>query len=240
LLVGVVWSRLDGGNDHDNDNDNDNDHDNDHDVAAPRPPGCRIPMSGQGLACLVDLLRHGEAAGGPCFRGSRDDPLTERGWSELRAATADDGPGWDAVLCSPARRCADFARALGARLDLPVTTLPKLRERHFGSWEGRTAAELPEADLAAFWSDPVGFTPPGAEPFGAFRARVLAAWQEIQGGAGEHRLILTHGGVVRVIVGEVLRMPPAALLLLEVPHACRTRIRLPGGPGLPSLVAHGG
>jgi alpha-ribazole phosphatase len=52
-------------------------------------------------------------------------------------------------------------------------------------------------------------------------------------------LVVTHGGVIRVIVGEVLQMPPPALLLLEVPHACRTRIRLPVGDGLPSLVLDG-
>jgi alpha-ribazole phosphatase len=200
-------------------------------------------MSGDGLPeRCVDLLRHGEVVGGPCFRGSRDDPLTERGWAELLGATQSiaDGPGWDALLCSPMRRCAEFAHALGAKQGLPVTTLPGLGERHFGDWEGLPAAALPAADLAAFWQDPIGFTPPGAEPFADFRARVLAAWGQVQAGAGERTLVVTHGGVVRVIVGDVLSLPATSLLLLEVPHACRTRIRLPRGAGLPSLVSHGG
>lgn len=192
-------------------------------------------------AGFADLLRHGEAAGGSCFRGSRDDPLTALGWAQLEAATATDAAAghWDAVLCSPARRCAAFAEALAGRLDLPVTMLPALRERDFGAWEGKRAAELPEADLAAFWTDPAGFTPPGAEPLAAFRGRVAAGWRQVLGAPARRPLVVTHGGVVRAILGEVLGLADTALLLLEVPHACRSRIRLPVAGGLPSLVAHG-
>lgn len=194
-------------------------------------------------ARLVDLLRHGEAAGGACFRGSRDDPLTERGWAQLRVATAAEVESgrapWDAVVCSPALRCAAFATELAARLGLPLTQVADLRERHFGDWEGRGAAELPEAELAAFWADPIGFSPPGAEDFRVFQRRVCAAWEGILSAPAAHPLVVAHGGVVRVIVGEVLRMPAEALLLLEVPHACRSRIRLPVVAGFPSLVQHG-
>lgn len=197
---------------------------------------------GGAIRC-VDLLRHGEAAGGACFRGSRDDPLTAAGWAQLEAATAADAAAgaWDLVLCSPAQRCAAFAVALGARLAVPVTELPGLRERDFGSWEGKAADTLPPADLAAFWTDPAGFTPPGAEPLTDFRARVAAAWQEMMRLSHRHPLVVTHGGVVRAILGEVLGLADASLLLMEVPHACRTRIRLPEprAGGLPSLVAHG-
>jgi broad specificity phosphatase PhoE len=192
---------------------------------------------------MVELLRHGDAEGGACFRGSQDDPLTEHGWAALRAAMAPElcraAPAWDQVLTSPARRCAEFALELGNRLDVPVTPLAVLRERHFGAWEGRTAAQIPAAELNAFWADPGGYTPPDAEPFADFRRRVATAWRDIQEAAARRQLVVTHGGVLRVIVGEVLGLADASLLLLEVPHACRTRIRLPDGAGLPSLVAHG-
>ncbi|MCG6940367.1 MAG: histidine phosphatase family protein [Thiohalocapsa sp.] len=192
---------------------------------------------------LADLLRHGQTEGGACFRGSRDDPLTAQGWAELRAATAPElsgaAPAWDLVITSPARRCAEFARELGQRLERPVRELPGLRERHFGTWEGCTAAAIPAPELDAFWRDPGGYTPPGAEPFAAFRQRVATAWRGILAAPAQRQLVLTHGGVLRVILGEVLGMADASLLLLEVPHACRSRVRLPDGAGLPSLVAHG-
>jgi broad specificity phosphatase PhoE len=143
------------------------------------------------------------------------------------------------VLTSPARRCAEFAREIGGRLGAPVTEVPALRERHFGDWEGQLAAALPLPDLKAFWRDPGGFTPPGAEPFDAFRARVIDAWRQVEVGPAARVLLVTHGGVVRVIVGSLLGMPADALLLLEVPNACRTRLRLPQGGGSASLISHG-
>ncbi len=192
---------------------------------------------------LADLMRHGHAEGGSCFRGSRDDALTAQGWAALRAAAAPEleglVPAWELVLTSPARRCADFARELGLRLTIPVVTVPALRERHFGTWEGRRAAEIPARELDAFWTDPGGFTPPGAEPFAAFRGRVATAWQGVLAAQARRQVVVTHGGVLRVILGEVLGLTDASLLLLEVPYACRTRIRLPDGAGLPSLVGHG-
>lgn len=192
---------------------------------------------------LADLLRHGEAVGGPCFRGERDDPLSAQGWAQLEAATGPErtraAPVWRRILCSPAVRCAAFATDLGGRLELPVTPLPAFRERGFGAWEGLRAEQIPAADLARFWSDPLGYDPPEAEPFAAFRARVARGWTALTAGEDPHLLLIAHGGVIRVILGEVLGLAAERLILLEVPPACRSRLRLPLGGGLPSLVAHG-
>ncbi|MFE8034993.1 histidine phosphatase family protein [Thiohalocapsa marina] len=202
---------------------------------------------------FIDLLRHGEVQGGACFRGDRDDPLTPAGWGQMRQATATDGSAWGRVISSPARRCSDFARHLADTAGLPFETRTAFRERGFGDWEGLTAAQIPAEALDAFWSDPVGYTPPGAEPFDAFRTRVLDGWRDLQQPqpsnwapgrpyssppSPPHSLLVTHGGVIRMLVAEVLRMPPDAVLLLEVPHACLTRIRVPARPWRPSLVFH--
>jgi len=192
---------------------------------------------------FCDLLRHGEVEGGGRFRGSHDDPLTAVGWAQMQAlidAEAAAGrAGWERVLCSPARRCAEFAQRLGARRGLPVETLPAFRERGFGAWENRRADEIPIEELSRFWADPVGYDPPQAEPFSAFRDRVLQGWQQVLAGDARHPLIITHGGVIRVILGDILGLAAETLLLLEVPPACRTRLRLPAGDWRPSLMRHG-
>jgi len=189
---------------------------------------------------FVDLLRHGDVEGGACFRGERDDPLSPLGWEQMRHATAGIGsPGWTRIIASPARRCADFARELSAARGLPLTLADDWRERAFGDWEGVPLDAIPSDQLQRFWDDPAGYTPPRAEPFADFRARVLAIWQTLLGQRDAHTLLITHGGVIRVLVAEVLCMADAGLLLLEVPHACLTRLRIYPPPGRPSLIAHG-
>ena len=48
----------------------------------------------------LDLLRHGETELGGGLRGSLDDALTDKGWAQMRAAVAEQGP-WDRLVSSP-------------------------------------------------------------------------------------------------------------------------------------------
>lgn len=188
---------------------------------------------------FVELLRHGEVIGGGRFRGESDDLLSGAGRSQMRAV-AGGLKGLDALYSSPALRCTEIAREVASHRGLPLTLMPELGERGFGAWENRLAAEIPLSELNRFWSDPVGFTPPGAEPFQALRERVLRGWDLILSRGTRFPLLITHGGVIRIILGEVLDIPSEALLRIEVPHACRSRLRVPAGEGRPSLMFHGG
>lgn len=185
----------------------------------------------------VDLVRHGEVAGGVCFRGCSDDPLSDLGWAQMSQAVA-DAPTWTSIISSPLKRCADFAARFAETHALPLERMDALRERDFGAWERLPAHEIATEDLTRFWDDPAGFTPPDAEPFDAFRTRVLEGWEQLLRRPDPHSLVITHGGVIRLILAELLQMPTSSLLLIEVPHACRTRIRIPEPPGRASLVFH--
>lgn len=176
----------------------------------------------------IDLLRHGETAGGARFRGSTEDLLTGFGWTQMWTAVEKHGPCWDRIISSPLMRCALFARALGDRLSIPLAFDERIREMHFGAWEGRRAAELMATDadaLARFWKDPAHHTPPEAEPLLSFKVRVLTAWDEIIGKPrGDKVLLITHGGVIRVILCHVLQQPVDRLLELEVGYATLQRV----------------
>jgi alpha-ribazole phosphatase len=169
----------------------------------------------------VGLLRHGEVKGGSRFRGSTDDPLTRAGFAQMQTATHHDAH-WDRVISSPLARCAVFASAFARRQSLPCTLDPRLQEIHFGVWEGRAAAELMQTDAGAltrFWSDPLHNTPPDGEPLAHFQARVLDAWNDIvTAHAGQRILIVTHGGVIRVLICHVRQHPLAMLQTFEVKH----------------------
>ncbi len=178
----------------------------------------------------IDLLRHGEVAGGRRFRGSTDDPMTERGWVQMWAAVEKDGPHWDRIVASPLTRCAAFARAFGERFSIPHVLDTRFREMHFGAWEGCSAGELMVTDaqaLVRFWENPAKHTPPGAEPLSCFEARVLDAWRGVIAEyAGEMVLLITHGGVIRVILRHVLHYPIKRMLQFEVGYAAMQRVRV--------------
>lgn len=195
---------------------------------------------------LVDLLRHGEPDGGERLRGSCDDPLSSNGWAQMLRAVG-TSPPWERIVSSPLRRCSDFARELAVRYGLPLVFDDRLREMHFGDWEGRSTTELLRTEpdrVSRFWHDPAANPPPGAEPFITFRDRVLDAWASLSAqNAHSHHLVILHGGPIRTILGYVLELPPHALLRLEVPHAAITRIRLcadSAGQVATSLVFHAG
>lgn len=170
----------------------------------------------------LGLLRHGEVEGGPRFRGTLDDQLTPEGLAQMWSAL-DGSPGWDRVYTSPLARCASFADAFARRHNLPLEREKRLREIHFGEWEGRSAAEIHAGDpdrLGRFWHDPERHPPPGGETLAAFRARVLEAWFEIlQRHDGRRILIVSHGGVIRILLCHLLHRPAGDLLEIEVAYA---------------------
>ncbi len=179
----------------------------------------------------IGLLRHGEVAGGPRFRGHSDDPLTAAGWDQMWSALGGDDR-WERVISSPLARCAAFARAFARRHALPLAVDDRLMEMHFGQWEGRSAKELMAADpeaLERFWRDPETYPPPGGEALSRFRARVLDAWNDIvTTHAGRRVLVVTHGGVIRVLLGHLQGRPPGRLLEIEVGHGTLHRLSIPG------------
>ena len=173
------------------------------------------------MTLRLDLLRHGETELGGGLRGSLDDALTANGWQQMRDAVAGQGP-WDRLISSPLQRCALFAQELGTQLDLPVSLEPDLQELHFGAWEGQSAAALMDTDaegLGLFWANPYGFTPPEGEPVIQFSERVLGAVARLhQAYAGQRVLLISHGGVMRLLLAEARGLPREQLLNVEVGH----------------------
>ncbi len=189
----------------------------------------------------IDLIRHGEPEGGTRFRGWKNDPLSAKGWQQMRQATAGHTP-WDLIITSPLVRCSAFAEELSERTGIPVVKEDRLKEIGFGQWEGRTSDELyaesPEV-LNHFWRSPAENPPPGGEPMVLFQSRVESAWQDIQiHNEGRHILVVAHGGVNRFIIGKVLGIPIRNLFRMEYPFAGISRIRVE--EGYARLVFHCG
>jgi alpha-ribazole phosphatase len=197
------------------------------------------------VSTTIDLIRHGEPVGGRKYRGQIDDPLSEKGWAQMREAVADHNP-WDVIISSTLSRCIEFAHELGQRHAIEVKAEPRLMEIGFGKWEGRTVSELIQEDadqVYRFLTDPLNNTPPGAETLYEFEARIIGAWNDVlQQHAGQHVLLVGHAGMMRMIIRHVLDMPLERIFHIQVANAAITRIRVEGAGEkvFPRLLFHDG
>jgi len=186
------------------------------------------------MTTFIDLLRHGETENSQRYCGSTNHPLTPLGWAQMWNAADKQSPRWQQIITSPLDRCAHFAQALGLRHTIPVAQDERLQEIHFGEWENQSSADLMQIDadaLSRFWQNPVRFPPPDAEHLLDFEARVLSAWHDIIQQFNDRKILLiTHSGVMRIIICHIQQHPIERLLEFAIPHAGMKQIRIESAP----------
>ena len=177
----------------------------------------------------LDLLRHGEVAGGLCLGSNHDLPTSPTGLADMRG-WIEEADTWQGVISSPLVRCEQFANELCNQHDLPLLLDSDWRELGFGEWEGRSWQELYDEEgdrLIEFWRNPQQHPAPSGEDFTKFQRRIDAAWDRAQQrAAGQHWLIVTHAGPIRALLCHVLGIPNTRISQLEVPLAGLTRLEL--------------
>ncbi|EEP71223.1 phosphoglycerate mutase [Micromonospora sp. ATCC 39149] len=120
----------------------------------------------------------------------------------------------DAIVASDLRRAADTAAALAALTGLPVRADARLRERHFGRWQGLALTEVAQRypDEYARWR--AGDPDPGAEieSLDDLGKRVGTALQDAADAApGGTIVVATHGAGARQGCGYLLGWDHAVL-----------------------------
>lgn len=161
----------------------------------------------------IDLLRHGQSTLSHTLRGSTDDDLTELGWSQMQHsidqslhAQDNEAVPWDVIFSSPLKRCRLFADRIAQQIEKPVFYHANLQEMHFGDWEALSTQYIYENEpelLANFWQQPTLFSPPNAETMQNFHLRVIKVLtdiqQQMQANHWQHALLVTHGGVIKLL-----------------------------------------
>jgi probable phosphoglycerate mutase len=111
-----------------------------------------------------------------------------------------------------------------------VETAPGLVEIDFGEWTGKTIAELHQlADWKVFNSYRSGTRIPGGEIMAEVLSRALAELDRIsQAHPGKDSLValVSHGDVLRTLVGHFLGMPPDLFQRIEISPASVTVVAL--------------
>ena len=111
---------------------------------------------------------------------------------------------WNRLLASDTGRALATAEIIKAYLKIPLTADPRLREQDWGSWVGKTIAQLKAEQpmvlakqISAGWD----FRPPGGEDRKSVLARSQRALQEaFDRWPGENILVVTHEGVIKSLV----------------------------------------
>jgi probable phosphoglycerate mutase len=174
------------------------------------------------------FVRHGETDWNRAqrYQGQKDIPLNVLGHSQavgngrtLAGALGAEAAAIDYVS-SPLERARETMELMRAELGLPAQgyrTDDRLREIHYGYWEGELWTELPAKDpqgFAAREADRWGWRPTGGESYRELSERV-AQWL----GEVERDVVVTaHGGIMRVLRGLVLGLQSAEIFQLDVPQ----------------------
>jgi alpha-ribazole phosphatase len=141
---------------------------------------------------------------------------------------------FDAVYSSPLRRCHQLAEALCADASLAhfrenITLDERLKELHFGDWEMSPWDAIPRDIFDVWANDYANLAPPNGETFSQLHARAKGFVQDVSSHShGKNLLVVTHGGLIRALIAEVLHMPLKRLFRITIDHASLTQLEFKG------------
>ncbi|MDE0220541.1 MAG: histidine phosphatase family protein [Spirochaetaceae bacterium] len=166
------------------------------------------------------LVRHGETDWNVEGRaqGQLHVPLNDKGLAQAEAIAARLRPmPFTAVYASDLRRVTQTAEPIMRGRDVSLVTLPALRERGFGEWEGMIFTEMeardPERYATLFTGDDTAATP-GGESERQLYERVAAGVDgllERHGGDDGDLLVIAHGGSLSAAIVRLLGLPSGSM-----------------------------
>ncbi|NOU24453.1 MAG: alpha-ribazole phosphatase [Methylotenera sp.] len=141
---------------------------------------------------------------------------------------------FDAIYASPLKRCHQLAQALciDKTLGYPSENIKldeRLRELHFGDWEMHAWDAIPRDIFDVWANDYANLAPPNGETFSQLHARAKRFVEDVSSHYhGKSILVVTHGGLIRALVAEVLNMPLKRLFRINIDHASVTQLEFNG------------
>lgn len=148
---------------------------------------------------LIALIRHGITAWNEEGRiqGHRDIALSAEGRALLaRRRVPAPLAGWD-WAASPLRRCRETLEILHPG---PYAVEPRLKEMHWGEWEGCLLADLRRGGASrAREALGLDFRPPGGESPRLLQERLRPFLAEVAA-RGRPTVAVTHKGVIRAVL----------------------------------------
>ncbi len=182
--------------------------------------------------CNFYLLRHGKVEGDAALNGRTDRRVTAAVQQQISQALCKRNIAFEHIISSPLSRCADLAQLLKKQQPgIKLSIEEQFQEISFGTLDGQAFESIKDKWLLleAFWQDPAQNTLPEAESLSDFRQRILSTWSRIIEAEHNNTLIITHGGVIRMILADALQLDwrnPAWHSNLAIGNASLTHIQI--------------
>jgi alpha-ribazole phosphatase len=170
----------------------------------------------------LTLVRHGalETSLDGCYVGRLDVELGATGVRQAKQlANCLKNRGIDGLWCSPALRAVETSAPIAKQLKLTASNKNDLDEVDFGRWEGLTFEQISSTDphLVAKWSELAeDFCFPEGESHVEFQQRVARVVEDINSSELTSIALVTHGGVIRSLICQLLGYPYRDRLKFEI------------------------
>jgi alpha-ribazole phosphatase len=175
---------------------------------------------------LVYLVRHTppDIAANVCYGQSDIDvaanfseelALIKHKLAEIKSASC---------FTSPSVRCTKLANALNAGT---VTEDKRLMELDFGDWESCPWDTIPRDTFDHWAHDHVNQAPPNGETFKQLHQRAIEFLMQVNtNSAGAPIVVVTHGGVIRALLAEVLGLTLMNVFRIQIDYSSVTQLLL--------------
>jgi probable phosphoglycerate mutase len=181
------------------------------------------------------FVRHGETDWNRLqrYQGQTDIPLNDTGRDQARrngrmlAVHLGAAAGDLDYVASPLSRTTETMQIVRAELGLDPHAFrrdDRLKEQHFGHWEGQLWSELPSLDpvgFAARKADPWHWMPQGGENYDMVVARIVPWLATLR----RDTVVVSHGNISRTLRHLLLGHERSAAPKLEVPQDRVLRIK---------------
>lgn len=174
------------------------------------------------------LIRHGQINGYEKFPvyGHTDVDMTKTGNLQMeKMAERLSLTEIKAIYSSDLKRSNKGALQIARYHDVPIYSLPELREMCFGDWEGLTLSEIKKrfpGEMQKRQADLLYYNVPGeGESIKQFSERISNCFERILGEQKDNDfVIVAHGGVNRVILCNALGLDLVKIFNLQQDYGC--------------------
>ena len=154
----------------------------------------------------IFLCRHGQSEYNAkrIIQGHIDTDLTPKGIVQARLTGERlKSENIERIFSSDLRRAYKTAVVIGDVLGIPVEVDTRIREMHFGEWEGQAYDQIFTYNLEHWqnWlKNPVACPLPSQEDIEEFKKRIASFWEYLLSIKENNILVVGHGGSIQGII----------------------------------------